>query len=394
MLTHFSPTLTFLVLGCSGLTPHGHSDELLDEYTPKRVDWATLAEFVTIRHFRAEDFPVGQDSSAIWALGEDVICEVEGDLIDGESPTDSGVIVTVQTPANWPAQVKPMKAFTHGYTDSVSPDNESNYPFFVNAWAKSYGTEYDVLLVDWQPLAIGEWHFPSAAYNDAAKNAVDVGRYLGLCLASLANSEKLDNRIHLVGHSLGAHLMGKAGRVFDGQHGTQMTRITGLDPAGPRWWDGFWLAGNNAIPELHNNTISIDSAAFVDIIHSNGDLTPSAVSFWPALGAAFQLGHMDFYPDGGEWQLGCNDKLSGTPGCSHSRAVQYYYWSIGNPDYFPSQACGSVEECQDEQFSGDTIAWMGEESYLSYAGGRQLLYHDITDSCWRYTAPPTNTENC
>ena len=128
-------------------------------------------------------------------LGEDVICQVEGDLIDGESPTDSGVVVNVQTPANWPAQgdlkthlinfskpfligsqtkirihakpkyletkpskeknyfvlsqtkifgcltnqinfflssVKPMKAFTHGFTDSVSPDNGSNHPFFVN----------------------------------------------------------------------------------------------------------------------------------------------------------------------------------------------------------------------------------------------------------------------
>ena len=37
-------------------------------------------------------------------LGEDVICQVEGDLIDGESPMDSGVVVNVQTPANWPAQ--------------------------------------------------------------------------------------------------------------------------------------------------------------------------------------------------------------------------------------------------------------------------------------------------
>ena len=29
---------------------------------------------------------------------------MEGDLIDGESPMDSGVIVNVQTPANWPTQ--------------------------------------------------------------------------------------------------------------------------------------------------------------------------------------------------------------------------------------------------------------------------------------------------
>ena len=31
-------------------------------------------------------------------------CFVEGDLIDGETPTDSEVIVNVETPANWPSQ--------------------------------------------------------------------------------------------------------------------------------------------------------------------------------------------------------------------------------------------------------------------------------------------------
>lgn len=281
-----------------------------------------------------------------------------------------------------------MKAFTHGFTDSVSPDNGSNHPFFVNAWSKFYGTEYDMLLVDWNPLAQGEWHFPNSNYDEAAHNAVDVGRYLGLCLASLANLGKLDNRIHLVGHSLGAHVMGKAGRVFTGQYGTQVVRITGLDPAGPRWFPGMIL---DAYPDLNNNTISMESAAFVDIIHTNGDLEPSAASLWPALGAAYQLGHMDFYPDGGEWQPGCWDNVvTGHPGCSHGRSIQYYYWSLTDPDYFPSQACSSVEECQDEQFTGGDIARMGEQAYMDYTGGRQLLYHDITDNCWGYTQSPNN----
>ena len=38
--------------------------------TPRRVDWATLAESVTIRHFRSEEFPIEQDSTAIWAVIE------------------------------------------------------------------------------------------------------------------------------------------------------------------------------------------------------------------------------------------------------------------------------------------------------------------------------------
>ena len=66
----------------------------------------------------------------------------------------------------------------------------------------------------------------------------------------------------------------KAGRVFIGQHGRRMIRITGevphqiesirrrkpdlknyvlgLDPAGPRWFPGMW---EDAYPDLNNNTI-------------------------------------------------------------------------------------------------------------------------------------------
>ena len=79
--------------------------------------------------------------------------------------------------------------------------------------------------------------------------------------------------------------------------------------------------------------------------------------------------------------------------------------------YPPIQACASVEECQDEQFTGGDIARMGEQAYMDYTGyfsiiltlvlnirmisainirGRQLLYHDITDNCWGYTQAPNN----
>ena len=36
--------------------------------------------------------------------------------------------------------------------------------------------------------------------------------------------------------------------------------------------------------------------------------------------------------------------------------------------YPPIQACASVEECQDEQFTGGDIARMGEQAYMDYAG--------------------------
>ena len=70
---------------------------------------------------------------------------------------------------------------------------------------------------------------------------------------------------------------GKAGRSFQStQHGQELVgRITGLDPAGPRFVDGPVLP---AIPELNAEILTPNSAAFVDIIHSNGGFEPAAVS--------------------------------------------------------------------------------------------------------------------
>ena len=48
--------------------------------------------------------------------------------------------------------------------------------------------------------------------------------------------------------------------------------------------------------------------------------------------------------------------------------------------YPPIQACASVEECQDEQFTGGDIARMGEQAYMDYAG---YLFHHFA-SCPQY----------
>lgn len=39
---------------------------------------------------------------------------------------------------------------------------------------------------------------------------------------------------HLVGHSLGAHQLGRVGYYYNNLHGFQFERITGLDPAGKK----------------------------------------------------------------------------------------------------------------------------------------------------------------
>ena len=64
--------------------------------------------------------------------------------------------------------------------------------------------------------------------------------------------------------------------------------IIGLDPAGPQYEDFDIMAGVNPT-----------SATFVDIIHTDGE------SLIYPYGQMRPLGHMDFYPNGGDTQPGC-----------------------------------------------------------------------------------------
>ncbi|XP_019580863.2 pancreatic lipase-related protein 3 [Rhinolophus sinicus] len=144
------------------------------------------------------------------------------------------------------------------------------------------------------------------------------------------------SKVHLIGHSLGAHLAGEAGSRTPG-----LGRITGLDPAGPYF---------------HNtpNEVRLDpsDADFVDVIHTNG------VRFLFEFGAGTinACGHLDFYPNGGKHMPGCEDLI--TPllkfdfnaykeevasffDCNHARSHRFYMESILNPDAFIAYPCRS-----------------------------------------------------
>merc|ERR1712062_508470 len=172
---------------------------------------------------------------------------------------------------------------------------------------------------------------------------------------------------------------------------------TGLDPAGPRFYGGiWWLPNNDPEPSLANNTLGQESATFVDIIHSNSHERPSAAAIFPTLGAAQPSGDMDFCPSGGMYQPGCRDSALGFAecvcACSHSRAVKYYFWSLKEPEYFPSSACASLQDCQDGNSPGETVAFMGERAIESYDGFEQFLYNDIDDTCFSFYDEPNHTE--
>uniref|UniRef100_A0A8C8SF37 Triacylglycerol lipase n=1 Tax=Pelusios castaneus TaxID=367368 RepID=A0A8C8SF37_9SAUR len=170
--------------------------------------------------------------------------------------------------------------------------------------------------------------------RDRYINAVNNVRVVGAEIAYFINTLKKmfqysPSHIHIIGHSLGAHAAGDAGRRIRG-----IRRITGLDPAGP------FFEGTPPIVRLDPS-----DARFVDVIHSNAAQFPVL-----GFGMVNTTGHLDFYPNGGSIMPGCNElvipetkKDNYLPTCDHSRSHQFYFHSILHPNGFLGYPCRTYE---------------------------------------------------
>lgn len=136
-------------------------------------------------------------------------------------------------------------------------------------------------------------HLITTLYTWAALNTDTIGRYLALALLQLP-ADYATQRVHLIGHSVGAQIAGSTGRYFKQfTDGSLLARVTGLDPANPCFYEGKSVPGLKA-----------GDAQYVDIIHSN----PTE------LGNAAQTGDADFYVEGLKPnKKGCTDRLLGFP---------------------------------------------------------------------------------
>jgi len=179
--------------------------------------------------------------------------------------------------------------------------------------------EFNVFAIEWGDLET--WaNYPQAAIRTRA-----VGEH-SANLVKILSDVGAFNKIHVVGHSLGAHVGGfLAKKVQEMGLGT-LDRVTGLDPAEPL----FDIAGPH-------DRIDKSDAKFVDIIHTN-----SGMLWNGCLSIKKSIGHVDIYPAGGSHQPGCveaciipdimcynitiEDLIKG--GCSHNRAIQYHKESI------------------------------------------------------------------
>ncbi|XP_054922869.2 pancreatic triacylglycerol lipase-like [Dermacentor andersoni] len=250
---------------------------------------------------------------------------------------------------------KPVKLIIHGFGSS---GKRSWVHRMVDALLAA--GDVNVLVVDWEKGAT----LPN--YVQAAANARLVGRQVAQAVRRLLRLGAQPRDFHLVGFSLGAHVAGFAGAEL-----RNLSRITGLDPAAPLF-EGY----------DHTSRLDPTDAKLVDVIHSNGD------SFLRGgLGAFEPLGHVDYYPNGGKAQLGCNSVFVGALSdifwghwqslCHHRRALQLFTESANPQCPFPAFTCASYEHFQrGECFPCERptdCSYMGYFADRSRARGRMFL---------------------
>ncbi|XP_036224293.2 endothelial lipase [Bactrocera oleae] len=198
---------------------------------------------------------------------------------------------------------RPVKILIHGYTGhrDFAPNT------FIRPMLLQHEDVY-VISPDYGPLV------REPCYTSAVQNLPLAARCLAQLLNNLIDQDIVQNEdLHVIGFSLGAQVAGQTANYVK----KKLLRITGLDPAKPL----FITAGNE-------RKLSKDDADFVDVIHTD------------VLGRGMMhpMGHVDFYPNFGYIQPGCD--VEAEPGsCNHERAPRFYAESINPKQEFWSSRC-------------------------------------------------------
>ncbi|BES94556.1 Lipase [Nesidiocoris tenuis] len=222
---------------------------------------------------------------------------------------------------------KPVKILIHGYYSGKDK-------FFAKTIREAYLNEYhyNIINVDWSVDAHSVYW---TARNDVPAVGIMVAQFIDqFCAQTGLRPEQL----HVIGHSLGAHIAGVAGvNVKSGK----LMRVTGLDPAGPMF------------SVKTTQRIKPESATFVDVIHTCGT----------GLGLYDAVGHVDFYPNRGKFKQ---------PGCGYSfgtkRAIILYAESISVRDGFVGVKCDSYAKYAKGDCRNSTTSIMGESAPFNSRG--------------------------
>ncbi|CAN7995415.1 unnamed protein product [Ixodes hexagonus] len=171
---------------------------------------------------------------------------------------------------------RPTKLIVHGFMDNIVIG-----PWIFEMKDRFLDTmDCNVIVVDWHGGNV-------LPYTQATANCRVVGAEIAHLVTSLENTlGAKQETFHCIGHSLGAQICGYAGARLRG-----LGRISGLDPAGP-----FFYRMPPAV------RLDPSDAKFVDVIHSDASMP---YLLFEGLGVNEMVGHLDFYPNNGNDQPGC-----------------------------------------------------------------------------------------
>lgn len=174
-------------------------------------------------------------------------------------------------------EARNTKIIVPGFNNNI--DNAKYLTKMKNEFLKY--EDLNVIIVDWRK---GN----GLPYSQAVANVRITGMMVGKFIEMATNKTDANiDSFHLIGHSLGAHLIGMAGKYLNGS----LKHITGLDPAGP-----FYEGLTDPASRLWHT-----DAKFVEAIHTD------VVSLIPRIGLGMNetCGNVDVFVNGGGHQPNC-----------------------------------------------------------------------------------------
>ena len=230
----------------------------------------------------------------------------------------------------------PTKILIHGF--STSANTSMSCKSLVKPIKQAENGNANVICLNWRDGSFAGRF--GLRYEQATANTRLVGRLLGQFLLFLKNYGQSPDQFHLIGHSLGAHIAGYAGKYYShykNARDKKIARISGLDPAGPLFDASHRqkdVIDDRFFKDIH---LTKDDAEFVDNIHTDGKpLIPGI-----GCGTLKSWGHVDFFPNGGYEQPGCwdsvdpfDDILPRFQVCDHDRAIELFISSISNTGWY------------------------------------------------------------
>ncbi|KAM4031248.1 inactive pancreatic lipase-related protein 1-like [Anomaloglossus baeobatrachus] len=278
-----------------------------------------------------------------------------------ESPEKINTRFELRTRSNGPG-FQVIKATDVSSVRDSSFDPEKAIKFLIHGFNPGTGITWpsevsqEILAVEDVNCFAVYWEDGAAIlYEQAVSNARVVGAQVAYFLTFLQTMYKRLFNVHIIGHSLGAHVAGFAGQ----RASPRVQRISGLDPAGPLF-------------EGAKNDMKLDAsdAELVDVIYTDS-ATFTSLLMLRGFATNDVSGHLNVYPNGGRNQPGCDEspllyildlsKFIDTATCSHFRSLHLYRESIQNPTAFLAHPASSYKEFQNGAGSpcNGQCVWMG-----------------------------------